>query len=204
MPSVVELYYDFGSPASYLAYKHLPAVVGKTGASITLKPFLLGGVFKATGNRSPIEVDAKGKWMWRDLDNHARRYGVPFNPNPHFPIGTLHLMRGAYAVPSEDLKRYSDAIFEAIWVEGRDLNQPKLISETLSKAGFDARHIFAAVEQDEVKARLKAVTEDAVARGAFGAPTLFVDDQMFFGQDRLDFVAEACAGQDHNSRTAAA
>lgn len=202
MSKTVEFYYDFGSPASYLAYKHLPVIAQRHGAEIAYKPFLLGGVFKSTGNHSPVEVPAKGKWMWQDLKNFADRYKAAFNANSHFPINTLHLMRGAYAVAPGDLQRYSDAMFQAIWVDDMDLNQPKLIGQVLTKAGFDAKAIFAAVEQDEAKGKLRATTDQAVARGAFGAPTFFVGDQMFFGQDRLDFVEEAIAGG-HTARRAA-
>jgi 2-hydroxychromene-2-carboxylate isomerase len=202
MTKTVDFYYDFGSPASYLAYKHLPAIASRAKAEVSYRPFLLGGVFKSTGNRSPVEIEAKGRWMWQDLGRYARRYGVDFNRNPHFPINTLYLMRGAYAVQADELRRYCDAIFQAIWVDGLNLNEPKLIADVLVKAEFDSRAIFAAIEQDDVKNQLKAVTEEAIKRGAFGAPTFFVGDQIYFGQDRLDFVAEALTGKDSKNEAA--
>jgi 2-hydroxychromene-2-carboxylate isomerase len=198
----IEFYYDFGSPASYLAYRQLPELAGRHGAEIVYRPFLLGGVFKATGNHSPLEIAAKEAWMWKDLERFARRYGVPFAKNPHLPLVTLHLMRGAWVAERQgQLLPYSDAIYRAIWVDGKNMGEPKVIASVLEEAGFNAKQIFAGVEEDEIKAKLKAVTEDAVRRGAFGAPTFFVGEVMFFGQDRMSFVEEAL---DKRSRPVAA
>lgn len=187
----IEFFFDYGSPASYLAYTQLPAIAQRTGATLVYRPMLLGGVFKATGNRSPIELPAKGKWMLSDLPRFAARYGVPYLRNPHFPINTLNLMRGAIAAEMDGrLVPYSDAIFRAIWVDQRDMEDPVVIGEVLRNAGFDPAAMMAAIGKPEVKDKLKTVTEEAVARGVFGAPTCFVGGEMFFGQDRLDFVEE--------------
>jgi 2-hydroxychromene-2-carboxylate isomerase len=159
---------------------------------------LLGGVFKATGNASPVAVPAKGRWMGADIARWAKRYGVPFRFNPHFPINTLTLMRGAAGLQMrrpEDFERYLTTIYEAMWKEPADLGDPAVLASTLAAAGLDADALGALVGDPEVKARLVATTEEAVARGVFGAPTFFVGDEMFFGQDRLDFVAEALAGR---------
>ena len=190
----VEFFFDVGSPTTYLAYTQLPALAAACGAAIVWRPMLLGGVFKATGNASPVTVPAKGRWMGLDIARFARRYGVPFAFNPHFPINTLVLMRGAVAFVQQDeatLRRYLDAAFHALWCEPRNLGDPAVLAQVLTGAGFDAESFAASVADPLVKAALIANTEEAVARGVFGAPTMFVGEQMFFGQDRLDFVREA-------------
>ncbi|KAF1070674.1 2-hydroxychromene-2-carboxylate isomerase [Variovorax sp.] len=196
MTKTVEFYFDFGSPAAYLAATQLPHVCADTGAELVWKPMLLGGVFQATGNHSPAEIAPKGSYMTTDLQRFAKRYGVPFVHNPHFPINTLLLMRGATAIQLQQPARfdaYVDAIYHAMWVEPRNLNDPAEVGAVLQAAGFDPAALLAAAGQQEVKDRLKAVTQEAVARGVFGAPTMFVGDDMFWGQDRLDFVREALA-----------
>ena len=194
MAKTVEFLFDFGSPASYLAYKRLPDLVARTGAHIDYVPMLLGGVFKATGNASPAEIPAKGRWMNADLARWARRYGTPFNRNPFFPINTLHLMRGATGL-IEDVRfmAYCDRVFDAMWLEPKNLGDPAELAPVIRRAGIEPDDFRALVEREDVKARLKATTEAAVARGAFGAPTFFVGEDMFFGQDRMDFVEEALA-----------
>jgi 2-hydroxychromene-2-carboxylate isomerase len=190
----VEFFFDFGSPASYLAYTQLPRIATDCAASIVWRPMLLGGVFKATGNSSPVTVPAKGRWMFDDLNRWAKRYGVQFVHNPHFPLNTLTLMRiatGLQSARADDFARYCDAMFAAIWRDRRNLGDPVQLAAALSQAGLDADACVALAAQAEVKARLIASTEEAVARGVFGAPSFFVGEQMFFGQDRLDFVREA-------------
>ncbi len=197
-PKSVEFYFDFGSPTTYLAHTQLPRLCAETGAALVLKPMLLGGVFKATGNTSPVTVPAKGRWMGRDIALWARRYGVPFSFNPHFPVNTLALMRCAVGLQMkrpELLAGYVDAVFDALWVQARDLGQPGEVATVVAAAlvphGVSADDFVALAADPEVKAGLVARTEEAVARGVFGAPTFFVGPQMFFGQDRLDFVREA-------------
>ena len=190
----LEFFYDYGSPYSYLANGRLPELAARTGAQLIYRPMLLGGVFKATGNASPVTVPAKGRWMNDDIARWARRYGVPFAFNPHFPINTLTLMRGATGLQMRrpaDLQRYLDVVERAMWETPKNLGDPAVLAATLVAAGFDAEEFVALVGDPEVKARLVATTEEAVARGVFGAPTFFVGDAMFFGQDRLDFVREA-------------
>jgi 2-hydroxychromene-2-carboxylate isomerase len=190
----VEYFFDVGSPTAYLAWTQLPKLAAATGATIAWRPMLLGGVFKATGNASPVTVPAKGRWMNDDIARWARRYGVPFAFNPHFPINTLTLMRGATGLqmrrPGEFL-RYLDVVERAMWEAPRNLGDPAVLVATLAEAGFDADEFTAMVGDPEVKAKLVATTEEAVARGVFGAPTFFVGEAMFFGQDRLEFVREA-------------
>jgi 2-hydroxychromene-2-carboxylate isomerase len=191
---VVEYFFDVGSPTSYLAWTRLPKIAAETGATIAWRPMLLGGVFKATGNASPVTVPAKGRWMNDDIQRWAERYGVPFRLNPHFPVNTLTLMRGATGLQMrrpQDLERYIDVVQRAMWEEAKNLGDPAVLAATLGAAGFDTDAFTALVADPEVKARLIATTDEAVARGVFGAPTFFVGAAMFFGQDRLDFVREA-------------
>jgi len=192
----IEFFFDFGSPTTYLAHTQLPHIARQAGAQLAYRPMLLGGVFKATGNASPVSVPAKGRWMGQDIARWARRYNVPFVFNPHFPINTLTLMRGAAGLQlrqPEAFARYTDAVFNAMWVQGRNLGDADVLRATLTEAGVAAEAFMALVNDPEVKAQLIATTDEAVARGVFGAPTCFVGEQMFFGQDRLDFVREALA-----------
>jgi 2-hydroxychromene-2-carboxylate isomerase len=194
MAKEVEFLFDVGSPAAYLAWTQLPRIALETGSTVAYKPILLGGVFQATGNRSPMEVPAKGRYMQQDLERFARRLGVVFRHNPHFPINTLMLMRAIIGLQMREPQRmgpFADAAFRAIWVDGQPMNDPAVFSAVLQRAGFDAEKILALVGDAEVKERLKTATQEAVARGVFGAPTFFVGDTMFWGQDRLDFVKEA-------------
>jgi 2-hydroxychromene-2-carboxylate isomerase len=194
MAKSVDFYFDFGSPAAYLAATQLPHICADTGAELVWKPMLLGGVFQATGNHSPAEIKPKGPYMTTDLKRFAKRYGVPFVHNPHFPINTLLLMRGATGLQMREPERfraYVDAVYHAMWVEPQNLNDPATVGTVLQAAGFDAGQLLALANAQEVKDRLKANTEEAVQRGVFGAPTMFVGDRMFWGQDRLDFVREA-------------
>ena len=189
-----EFWFDFGSTASYLAWTQLPALEAETGATAVLKPMLLGGVFQAAGNQSPVNIPAKGKYLFVDFARFAERYGVPFKLNPHFPINTLLLMRGAIVLQMKGDPRFRDycnAMFNAIWVESLNMNHPATAAEALRKAGFDAQALVAAAGEQTTKDALKAATQKAVDRGVFGAPTFFVGDQMFWGQDRMDFVKEA-------------
>ena len=193
----VDFYFDFGSPAAYLAWTQLPALCQQAGAELVYKPMLLGGVFKATGNHSPAQIPAKGKYIRQDFERFARRYGVPLIYNAHFPVNTLQLMRGAVAMQQMDggaqFDAYCHAIFEAMWVNDKKLVDPAVVGEVLQDAGLDAQALLAQVDDAAIKQRLIVLTEEAVARGVFGAPTFFVGDAMFWGQDRLDFVREALA-----------
>ena len=196
MSKAVEFFFDVGSPTTYLAWTQLPALCAKAGATLVYRPTLLGGVFQATGNASPANVAAKGRYMNDDMARFAVRYGVPLVVNPHFPINTLTLMRGAAGVQLRMPARLDDylrGVFKAMWVDGLNMNDPAVAAQALQAAGFDPAEVIALTNDAEVKAALRATTEEAVARGVFGAPTMFVGDTMLFGQDRLDFVREALA-----------
>jgi 2-hydroxychromene-2-carboxylate isomerase len=192
----VEFYFDFGSPASYLAWTQLPAIAAQYDAQLVYRPVLLGGIHKATNNASPAAIPAKGAWMQIDLARFARRYGVQFQHNPYFPINTLMLMRGATGTQMQDealFLRYVDTVYRAMWEQPRNMADPATIGEVLATGGLDASMMLQLTQSQDVKEKLKRDTEAAVARGLFGAPTMFVGDEMFFGQDRLDFVKEALA-----------
>ena len=189
-----EFWFDFGSPAAYLAFTQIPRIEAETGAKAIYCPMLLGGVFQATGNHSPATIPAKGKYIFDDFKRFAKRYDVPFNNNTHFPINTLLLMRGATGLQQqhpEQFSAYCNAVFQAIWVDALNMNDPATVGAVLHKAGFDPQQLMALANDPATKDALKTTTTEAVSRGAFGAPTFFVDGQMFWGQDRLDFVKEA-------------
>lgn len=196
MSQSVEFLFDLGSPSAYLAYTQLPAVAAEAHAEIVWRPVLLGGLFKATGNASPLTVPAKGRYLFADLTRFADRYGVALIPNPHFPLDTLRLMRTLAGLQMHEPDRFLpavDALYEAMWVDGRDLGDESVAREVLATVHPDPEAALALAGRDDVKTRLREETETAVARGVFGVPTMFVGDEMFFGQDRLDFVAEALA-----------
>ena len=196
MARTLEFYFDYGSPYSYLADTQVEAIAQRAGATLQRKPMLLGGVFKATGNASPMTVALKSKWSAFDMPMWARHYGVPFQRNPFFPVNTLALMRGAAAAQIDGLfERYHPAIYKAMWVDGRNLNEINEIAAALAAAGLDATKFGKRIQDQDVKDRLKATTDEAVARGVFGAPTCFVDNMMFFGNDRLPFVELALKGE---------
>jgi len=188
MSKTIEFYFDFGSPTAYLAYTQLPKIAADTGAELIYKPVLLGGIFQATQNASPMMVPAKGKYMALELDRWARQYGVEMKMNPHFPFNTIRLMRGAVAAQQKDrFAAYHPAMYRAVWCEGRNLGKEEVLRELLQSVGIDPTSI----DGDEIKNELRANTDQAVARGAFGAPTFFVNGEIFWGNDRLDFVEEA-------------
>lgn len=191
---VLEFFYDYGSPYSYLADSRLPALRERVGCEITYRPMLLGGVFKATGNRSPAlePVEAKQRYGGVEMQRWVAHLGVAFRFNPHFPINTLGLMRAAHAALGLGVfDRFHDAIYPAFWAGGENLGDPEVTARVLEKAGLDAPAVLAAAQGEAPKTALRATTDEAVERGAFGAPTFFVGDEMFFGNDRLDFVERA-------------
>ncbi len=192
MTKTLEFYFDFGSPTAYLAHTQMRSIAERTAADVIYRPMLLGGVFKATGNASPIGVPAKARYLEADMIRCANRLDVPFALNPAFPINTVYLMRGAVALRGDSaFERYVENVYGAIWVESKNMGDPQVVASVLAGIGFEPEAFLARIAEDEVKAKLKTDTEQAVARGVFGAPTFFVGDQMFFGHDRLDFVESA-------------
>jgi len=196
MSKSVEFYFDLGSPTTYLAYTQLPTLCAQTNSQLVYRPILLGGVFKATGNASPVTIPAKGPYLFKDLNRFAKRYGVAFKLNPYFPINTLLLMRAVTGMQLRHPERFEafiDGLFRALWVDGRNLNDPATVAAVLDEGGFDPEYVLAMTTDEQVKQALKTATEGAIERGVFGAPSMFVGDELFFGQDRLDFVREALA-----------
>ena len=192
----VDFIFDFGSPNAYFAHKVIPAVAQRTGARFNYVPCLLGGIFKATGNQSPVTAFAgvknKLEYEQRERDRFVKKHGLTaFRWNPNFPVNTLTIMRGAVAAEMDgQLAAYVDSMFRGMWEEGRKLDDPAVIMETLASAGFDARRFQQRVQDQDVKDRLMANTTRAVERGAFGAPTFFVGDEMWFGKERLGDIEE--------------
>lgn len=194
MSKTLEFFFDLGSPTTYLAYTQLPGICAETGSQLVYQPILLGGIFKATGNASPVTIPAKGRYLLQDLARYAKRYGVPLKFNPHFPINTLTLMRAVTGIQLRQPERFIDFIdclFRAIWVEGRNMGDPAVVAAVLAQHHFDPAQVLELTQDEEVKNALKHKTEEAIAHGMFGAPAMFVGQQLFFGQDRLDFVREA-------------
>lgn len=190
----VEFFFDVGSPYSYLAYHQLQKIARARAAQILWRPMLLGGVFQATGNSSPATVPLKSRYSRVDLQRWACQFEVPFQHNPHFPINTLQLMRGATGLQMRDeaaFHRYLAEVFDAMFHMPRNLQEPAELALVLQRAGIDAEAFAALVQAPEVKEELKRATQEAVARGVFGAPTFFVGEDMFWGQDRLHFVEAA-------------
>lgn len=204
MPRVVEFYFDYGSPFSYIAHTRLPELLRRSGGEAQYRIMLLGGVFQATGNSSPAANPLKWPNSQRDLERYVKKFQVPFRRNPHFPVNTLKAMRGAIVAESEGfLPRYTDAVFAGMWRDGEKMDEDAVLSRVLAAAGIDAAHLLSRIGDDAVKQKLKSYTEAAVKRGVFGAPTFFVDGEMFFGQDRLDFVEDALLGRSYLSKTEA-
>ena len=185
MAKVLEFFFDYVSPFSYLADTQLPALRGRTGASIIYKPIVLGGIFKAANNTPPPMIPAKLKYNAVDAMRWASHYGVPMKQNPFFPLSTIRVMRGAIVAQSAGcFPAYHAAMFRAMWVDGVNLGDPKVVKELFVGLGMSPD----AVEAEDVKDRLRFNTDEAVARGAFGAPTFFVGDAMFWGNDRMQFI----------------
>lgn len=197
MAATVEFLFDFGSPNAYLSWKALRPILGRTGASVKVTPVLLGGLFKLTNNRSPMEAfgEVKGKLAYENLETKrfVARHGLTdFQMNPHFPVNTLLIMRGLVAARRAGVAEpYMEAVLAAMWEQGRKMDDPAVVAEVLTAAGLDAQGLLAATQEPEVKGELMAATEAAAARGAFGIPTFFVGQEMFFGKDRLGQVEEA-------------
>lgn len=186
----IDFLYDFGSPNAFLVHKVLPALAHRHGAVVRNLPILLGGVFKATNNQSPMQAFAgvAGKLSYQNAEiaRFVKRHGLAFRMNPHFPVNTIGIMRGAvHSMGKPWETRYMDTVFDAMWIAGEKMDDPGVIARVLSAAGLPSDEIIAATQQDAVKQGLIDATSAAVARGVFGSPTMFVGDEMFFGKDSL-------------------
>lgn len=195
MSKKIEFYFDFGSPTAYLAYHRLMQLAERYDAEIEYKGVLLGGVFKASGNSSPIAVPAKGRYMGVvDLPRFAKAYDVEMVFNPHFPINTLPLMRGYYAAKAMGAEAsYLQVMFDGMWKNKIDFSKPENLIQVVNDLGLDAEQFSALIASDEIKAQLKEASEELVKRHGFGVPTMYIGKEMFFGQDRLNFIEEELA-----------
>lgn len=191
MVKTIDFYYDFGSPNAYVAHKVLPDIAARTGATLSYKPILLGGLFKITNNQPPMVafsgIAGKPEHMRQQMARFLRRYGIPFTFNSHFPVMTTALMRGAvFAQGQEWEARYIDEMYKAVWVEDLKMDDPAVIADRLAAADLPAQEIIDAAQSDAVKKALFAATEAAKDRGAFGSPAMFVGKEHFFGKDSFD------------------
>ena len=190
----MEFFFDVASPYSYLAAARLEALAG-SGPAVVWRPFLLGGVFRSTGNRAPALVPAKGRYLFADVRRWATQDGVPLQWPALFPINSLVAQRALTAAEAQGgqaaVRALAMALYEAYWGRGEDPCSEPVLRSAADAAGLDAAALGAAIVDPEIKGRLRAVTDEAVARGAFGAPTFFVGEQMFFGRDRLDWALDA-------------
>lgn len=193
MRKTLDFYFDFGSPTAYLAHKRLGQLSARYAVDVNYKAMLLGGVFKATGNTSPAAIPAKGHYMTtHDLPRFARRYHVELNPNPYFPINTLSLMRAVIAAQRLDCAQtFINVVYDAIWVHEKNMGNAEVVAAVLTEQALDAEALLNLSQDPAVKAELIANTDAAVALGIFGTPTFFIGREMYFGQDRLDFVEES-------------
>ena len=193
--------FDFGSPNAFLSHEAIPAIEKRTGAKFEYVPVLLGGIFKATNNKSPAETLAgiknKREFHALETERFLKRFGVkPYTWNPFFPVNTLNLMRAAVAAQMEGVfEKYAEAAFHHMWVEPKKMDDPDVAGKAFAASGLDAAKLFARSQEGDVKAKLIENTQSAVERGAFGSPTFFVGKEMFFGKEQLREVEEMVSGK---------
>src|SRR6185436_16818076 len=201
MTPKVEFHFDFGSPNAYFVHKLIPQVEQRTGAKLAYVPILLGGVFKLTNNQPPMVqfkgVKNKQEYQRLEIVRFIKKHGLTaFKMNPHFPVHTVQIMRGAAAAEMDgQLAKYVDAVFRHMWEEGKKMDDPDVIRTALDGSGIDGARVLARIQDQDVKDKLLQNTEASVARGTFGAPTFFVGDEIFFGKDRLRDVEEEIVAQ---------
>jgi 2-hydroxychromene-2-carboxylate isomerase len=199
-PTAPQFMFDFGSPNAFLSHEAIPAIEQRTGVKFEYVPILLGGIFKATNNKSPAETLAgiknKPEFHALETERFVRRFHVkPYTMNPFFPVNTLNLMRAAIAAQLEGVfEKYVDAAFHHMWVEPKKMDDPEVAAKALTSSGLDGARLLARAQEPEVKAKLVANTQAAVERGAFGSPTFFVGNEMFFGKEQLREVEEMVSG----------
>jgi 2-hydroxychromene-2-carboxylate isomerase len=197
----VEFHFDFGSPNAYFSHRVIPAIEARTGAKFVYVPVLLGGVFKLTNNQPPMVqfkgIKNKGEYQMLETRRFIARHKLDkFRMNPHFPVNTVQIMRGAVAAEMDgNLARYVEAVFRSMWEDEKKMDDPAVIQAALDAAGLNGAHTLARIQDQAVKDKLLHNTEGSVARGTFGSPTFFVGDEIFFGKDRLRDVEEEIVTQ---------
>jgi len=191
---LIELFFDIGSSYSYLAATQMEKLTARTGVAVQWRPFLLGAVFKATGNDLPIRVPHKARWMIHDMTLWAHHYGIPFRVPSRFPLITLRTQRALAGVERSGnaaaIAPFALALFHAYWGEDQDVTSDAVIGACATSAGLDAATVIAAIDAQETKDQLRATTDEAVRRGAFGAPAMFVGDALFWGNDRIPLLEQ--------------
>ncbi len=201
MSPAPQFMFDFGSPNAFLSHEAIPAIEKRTGVKFEYVPILLGGIFKATNNKSPAETLAgiknKPEFQALETERFVKRFQVkPYVWNPFFPVNTLNLMRAAVAAQFEGVfEKYIDAAFHHMWVEPKKMDDPEVAGKAFASSGLDAARLFARSQDADVKAKLIENTQAAVERGAFGSPTFFVGKEIFFGKEQLREVEEMIAGK---------
>tara|TARA_B100000035_G_C21025664_1_gene566104 strand:- start:857 stop:1456 length:600 start_codon:yes stop_codon:yes gene_type:complete len=192
----IEFYFDFASPNAYLSHKVLKQIVEKKNVEVKYIPVLLGGIFKATNNKPPMEqffgVKNKNEYQNLEMERFIKRHGLHnFKMNPHFPVISLQIIRGAVAAEMDGyLEDYIDKVLVHMWEEPKKMDDPEVIKTAYDESGFDSEKLMAQMQDPDVKAKLISNTEAAVERGVFGIPTFFIDDEMFFGKDTLWQIEE--------------
>ena len=200
-PTAPQFMFDFGSPNAFLSHEAIPAIEQRTGVKFEYIPVLLGGIFKATNNKSPAETLAgiKNKREFHEIETErfVKRFHVkPYTWNPFFPINTLNLMRAAVAAQFEGVfENYVAAAFHHMWEEPKKMDDPEVAVRALNASGLDGTKLFARAQDADVKTKLIENTQSAVERGAFGSPTFFVGQEMFFGKEQLREVEEMVSGK---------
>jgi 2-hydroxychromene-2-carboxylate isomerase len=200
-PTAPEFMFDFGSPNAFLSHQAIPAIEKRTGVKFVYVPILLGGIFKATNNKSPAEslagIKNKREFHAVETERFVKRFGVkPYTMNPFFPINTLNLMRAAVAAQLEGVfEKYVEAAFHHMWENPKKMDDPDVALKAFTASGLDAAKLLTRAQEPEVKAKLIANTQGAVERGAFGSPTFFVGKEMFFGKEQLREVEELVSGK---------
>lgn len=201
MSKTVDFIFDFGSPNAYLSYKALPPILARTNATLNIIPCMLGGIFKSTGNKPPMlaygDIKAKMDYEQLEMQRFMKKHGITrFRFNPHFPVNTLTLMRGAIATQnSGQFEAYIETGLACMWELELKMDDPAVYVQAMTDAGLDGQGLRERTQDPAVKARLLENTATAVERGVFGIPTFFVGDEMFFGKDRLQQVEEALASR---------
>ncbi len=188
---IVEFHFDFGSPNAYLSHRAIPSIEKRTGVKFTYVPVLIGGVFKATGNASPAVtlqgIKNKGEYQNVEMERFLNKHHITdYNRNPFFPVNTLQVMRGAIFAQTQDYyERYIHEIYQHMWCEPKKMDEPEVIRSAFEESGLPAAAIFEGMQDPTIKQTLIDNTNRSVEMGAFGSPTFFVDNEIFFGKDKL-------------------
>ena len=186
----IEFLYDFGSPNAYLVHKRLPEIAQRFNAEVVYCPILIGGVFKATNNQPPLmafaDIPGKIDYIRVEMARFLERHKLPFKFNPHFPVNTLNIMRSAVYAKGKDWEnKYIDVVFDAMWVDGKDMSNLDVVAQVMAEAGLPSKDIMNAMQDADIKSSLVDATSAAVARKIYGSPTMFIEKEMFFGKDSL-------------------